>query len=169
MSINGVKGVADTADQYVLNKMNSHANAAQLGDKIFSQKVSLLGKYDYSLQGGAVGNIALLDSKGSDLKVPENFVVTNVIIDRVTDPSATSADADFLLSMNAATAGDLLGATDETAFDGAGSLLAGTPVGTAATSVRATAERTIYFNVKTSAITSGKFYVQLEGYLSRAF
>lgn len=165
MAITGVNGVPTVETRTLLNRMNSHALASLLGDKVHSMKVCMVGKYDFSVQGGAVSTINLLDSKGAALKVPANFVCTNVIIDRVTSPGAITSGT---ISLGLNSTADLLAATNMTAFDGT-TLLAGIPVGTAATAIKVTSEATLTATVATTALTAGKFYVSLEGFLSRGF
>lgn len=167
MAILGVSGVPTTADQFLLNKrMNKVGEEVQLGDKIFCAKQSFVGKYDFDVQGGAIGTVYLDDSKGEDLRLPDNFVITNVIIDKVT--SIQSADSGADISLGQGTAADLLTSTAETSIDGTG-LVAGTPVGTAATAVKMSSENRIGLNIATSALTAGKWYVQLEGFQSESF
>lgn len=165
MAITGVDGVPNVETRTVLNRMNSHAQKVQLGDKIHSMKVCMVGKYDFAVQGGAVSTINLLDSKGAALKVPANFVVTNVIIDRVTSPGAITSGT---ISLGLNSTADVLAAVNMTAFD-ATSLLAGIPVGTAATAIKIASEATLTATIATTALVAGKFYVSVEGFLSRGF
>lgn len=166
MAILGVDGVPSVANQFNLNRMNSYAQKAQLGDKIFSTKQNFVGLYDFSVQGGATGTINLLDSKGVALKLPANFVITNVIIDNITNPTSTASTTDISIGINSTA--DLLAIIDETAFDGTG-LKAGIPVGTAATAVKVTAEAAVTISFATAAVTAGKVYVALEGFQSQSF
>lgn len=165
MAIPSLDCAADTGERALLNRMNSHAHAVQLGDKLFSTKQSVIGKYDYSVQGGAVGLINLVDAKGGTLKLPADFVITNVIIDRVTSPGALTSGT---ISLGVNSTADLLAATNNTTFDGT-SLLAGIPVGSAATAIKVTADSAVTMTLATTAYTTGKFYVEIEGYQSRSF
>lgn len=174
MAITGLNGATTNEERGLLNRMNSHALKTRLGDKIFSHKVCFVGKYDFAVQGGAVSTINLVDAHNtgttlatvnSPLKVPANFVITNVIIDRVTSPGAITSGT---ISLGINSTADLLAATNMTAFDGT-TLLAGIPVGTAATAVKVTADTPITATIATTALTAGKFYVSVEGFLSRSF
>lgn len=170
MAIVGLEGACSNEQRGLLNRMNSHSLKALLGDKIFSHKVCMVGKYDFALQGGAISTINLADAKTSAstiqaLKVPANFVITNVIIDRVTSPGAITSGT---ISLGINSTADLLAATNMTAFDGT-SLLAGIPVGTAATAVKVTADTPVTVTIATTALTAGKFYVSIEGFYSRSF
>lgn len=164
MSIPGLNGAATADDRYILNHMNDSAFKSQLGDKVFSTKVSFLGKYDYSVQGGAISTINLLDAKGQTLKLPANFVITNVILDIQTAPLSSST-ANISLGVNSTA--DILAATSKTAL-GAG-LVAAIPVGTAATSIRVTADSAVTATVTTTALSAGKLFVEIEGFYSRSF
>lgn len=165
MAITGVDAVPTVETRSILNRMNSHAHKVQLGDKVSSMKVCLVGKYDFAVQGGATGLINLLDSKGAALKVPANFVCTNVLIDRVTSPGAITSGT---ISLGLNSTADVLAALAMTTFDGT-SLLAGIPVGTAATAIKIASEATLTATISTTALVAGKFYVSVEGYLSRGF
>ncbi len=167
MAITGVKGVPTVADRTLLNRMNSHAQAVQLGDKVFSAKQSMVGRYSYAVQGGSTANVIYLDdSKGSDLRLPANFIITNVLIDRVTGLNSASLSAGtFALGVNSTA--DILAALEKSSFDGTG-FLAGIPVGTAATAILVTAESRVALT-NTTPIAQGKFYVTIEGYQGRSF
>ena len=166
MTVLGVEGTTTINDQDLLNRMNETARLTQLGDKVFSSKVSYLGIYDFSVQGGAVSTINLDDSKGEDLKIPDNFVCTNVIIDKITSVQSADTTSDIAIGLNST--GDILAALAETTADGTG-LLAGIPVGTAASAVKTTAEKNATITISTTALTAGKWFVQFEGFLSETF
>lgn len=166
MAILGIDAVPEVSDRALLNRMNSHAQAVQLGDKVFSAKQAIVAKYDFSVQGSNTAGIYLDDAKGEDLRIPANFVITNFVVDRATaiNTSASSAGT-FSIGINSTA--DLLSSTAKTAFDGTG-FLAGVPVGTAATNVLVAAESRVLLT-HSAAITAGKFYAVIEGYQGRSF
>jgi uncharacterized membrane protein len=122
-------------------------NKAQYG---FKKEAT--GVWDFAVDGGAVGNYVLFS-------LPKNTVITNIIIQCITTPAPTTTST-FALQAN--TAGDLLAATAVGSNWNAGKLVAGIPVGTAATSVLLTADRDITLVIGTQAFTAGKFVVHCE-------
>jgi len=108
-----------------------------------------VGTYDYALDGGAVGDIAL------DCVVPDNFIVYDGLIEVVTP--VTPVTNMCSLKLNAA--GDILAASTNLSA----TLVDTIPVGTAATAVKMTADRTLTVTF-TSAATAGKFRVWLYGH-----
>ena len=166
MTILGIDGTITDNQRDLLNRMNETARLTQLGDKLFSSKVSYLGIYDFAVQGGAISTINLDDAKGEDLKIPDNFVCTNVIMDKITSVQGSDTTSDIAIGLNST--GDILAALAETTADGTG-LIAGIPVGTAATAVKTTAEKNATITITTKVLTAGKWYVQFEGFLSETF
>ena len=110
--------------------------------------------YDFSVHGGAVGDIAL------DLKLPDNAIVYQGLIDVVTDPTSGGAATVALQIEGTA---DLLAATAIASVTGQ---LDTVPDGTAANVVKLTAEQTLTAVVATAALTAGKFHVYLFYFLS---
>ena len=120
---------------------------------------TIASKYDFSVLGGAVG---LLSLRGPDdltqvVKLPNKAIITNVIIDVIT--AMTSSGGTGTIALGANTAADLLAAVDA---DTLSAIHAGIPVGTAGTSVKLTAERTLTVTIATAALTAGKFIVHVE-------
>jgi hypothetical protein len=110
--------------------------------------------FDYAEHGGAVGDIAL------DLKLPDNAIVYQGLIDVVTDPTS-GGSATVALKIEGSA--DLLAATAIASVTGQ---LDTVPDGTAANVVKLTAERTLTVTVTTAALTAGKFHVYLTYFLS---
>lgn len=111
--------------------------------------------YDFSVDGGAVGDIAL------GVTIPDNAIITNVIIDIIT--GMTSAGGSGTIALKSEGAGDLLAAVDADTLSG---LVAGIPVGTAATSIKMTDDRELTATVAVEDLTAGKFVVFVEYMLS---
>ena len=152
------------------------------------------GVYDFAIQGGAVSTINLIDQDWSSkpslglplpvvptyqpLILPASFVITNVIFDTTT--TVTSGGSATLAFSSGVTAADLLAATGKASFvQTAGSnLLAGIPVGTAATAVKIPASTSNVIQtqtlaasiatvtIATSAVTAGRINVLISGFLS---
>lgn len=109
------------------------------------------GFYDFANQGGAIGSIALLNSQGQPLVLPQGALVMKVFVDVVT-PVTAQALGTISLTLN--TTGDALAAKLVTAI---GALLDGVPNFSAASVVKTTAARTLTMNVAVGALTAGKF------------
>lgn len=144
--------------RYALDRMNSTAIANTLGSELHKTKNSVRGVYDFSVSGGAVSQINILDTDGNPVVIPSGAIVTNVIAHAVAAVT-TSASGTLGLTMNSAS--DVCGDTAAGTLT-LNALVAGVPVGTAATAVRATADRTVKAEIKTGALTAGKvaFYIE---------
>lgn len=155
-----VTSLADiTADQvYHFDKWHRYGRKFQLGTNIKAnvQDIKVVrGTYDFSVQGGSTGSaITLDDSYGDDVTIPDNSVITKVIIDVLTVPDSAGDGAS--VSVGAAAADDLLGATAEASVTG---IVAGVPDGTAANAIKLTADKALAITVTDEALTSGKFDV----------
>ena len=110
--------------------------------------------YDFSAHGGAIGDVAL------DLKLPDNAIVYQGLIDVITDPTS-GGSATVALKIEGTA--DLLAATAIASVTGQ---LDTIPDGTATNAVKLTAERTLTVTVATAALTAGKFHVYLSYFLS---
>jgi len=115
-----------------------------------------IASYDFAVQGGATGTVDLLGLDGKPVVIPQNAIIVDSLIDVLT-PCTTSASG--TIALTAQTAADLRAATAAATYTG---LLAGIPVGTAATSIKMTADRTLRATIATGAITAGKFNLIVE-------
>ena len=116
----------------------------------FGYKKEVIGVYDFAVDGGAIGDYVLF-------KLPDNTIITNVLFDVVTAFVSTGGTGTVALKANAAN--DLLSAVDA---DTLSAIHAGIPVGTAATSVKLTADRDITLSIATAVMTAGKVVVHIE-------
>jgi hypothetical protein len=123
------------------------------------KKQVLVGVYDFSVLGGAVGSVNLKDAAGSTLTLPKGAIVSSGVIDVITAPTSGGA-ATIALTMQSAA--DLKAATAIASITG---LVATIPVGSAATSIKLTADRNIAAVIATAALTAGKFNVIIEYYM----
>ncbi len=112
-------------------------------------------QYDFSKQGGAVGDILV----GGD-SIPQNAVIRRGMIDVQT--AATSGGL-ATIAVSAVNAADVLGATAVASFS-LNAMLDVVPVNTAATSIRAASAdiKQIKITVAVAALTAGVFTVALE-------
>ena len=136
-------------------------SGTQAGNELILRKKHVMrAKYDFSVSGGAIGAISLLDENGKAAIIPNKAVITDAMIDVITAPTS-GGSATIAIGVNTTT--DLKGATAYGSYTG---IVAGVPVGTAATAVKTTADRTVTATIATAALTDGKFYVLIEYMLS---
>lgn len=109
--------------------------------------------YDFTVHGGAVGDIEL------DLKLPAGAIVYNGFINIVTDPTSGGSAT---VAIKIEGAADLLAATAIASVTGQ---LDTIPDGTAANVVVLTAERKLTVTVATAALTAGKMDVYLQYFI----
>ena len=143
---------------------------ASLGDEVSENLNYKRFVYDFSVLGGAVSTIPLLDEQGNPAILPLASLVLSVVLDVVT--AVTSAgSATVAFGCNSTT--DLLGATAKASL-GTG-LVAGIPVMTAATAVKivsgsgtaatltrrnfSTIGQAVTATVAVAALTAGKIYL----------
>lgn len=149
-----------TAEQeFALNRLSGVAKKYSLGTLIHKNVNVAVGKYSYAKQGGAVGDITLrsdLNDSASSVVIPDNAIIQDVLIDVLTTPTTNSGGT---LALKAQSSGDLKGATAAASFAG---LMDGVPVGSAATSIKLTADRTLKLTVASAVLTGGIFNVYVE-------
>ena len=165
----------------MLNLGDTSYAPLQLGSQIIrrGQRIAK-GVYDFSLLGGAIGTINLIDPAYASnaqpkllgkaaqqaLMLPPSAIVVRVLIDVIT--ACTGSGASIALSTGVS-AGDIKTATGVGSF-GVG-LIDGSPVHTAASAIKvpvATAQPgvTPSMTISGAALTAGKFNVHIEYYLS---
>lgn len=134
----------------------------QLGTQLVRNKVQVMrATYSFATQGGSsAADIALLDSDGKAAILPSGAIIKQVLISTVTAPTSTGSAT---IALKAQSAGDLKAATAIASYTG---LIAGVPVGTAATMFKLTAARTIYATVAVADLTAGVINVFIEYYLT---
>jgi len=140
------------AKQLLNNNAGQPLSRVRMGNLVDRQLGSALGKWSFAVQGGAVSTISLLDDDGQVLKLPSGAIITQCFIDVVTAMASGGGTGTIALTSNAAA--DLKAAVDADTLSG---IVACIPVGTAATSIKLTAERTISVAIATEALTAGKF------------
>lgn len=155
--------------EFQLNRGDVHYRPQALGGQVVRRSKRVFkGIYDFAVQGGAIGNIALYDpvyGKGAALNLPMNFLITNVVVDNITAPlSGGSATLAFSSGQNAA---DLLAATAVASMTG---FFAGIPV-SAATGIKIPSTQAqpgspVTLAVAVAALTAGQIAVHIEGFLS---
>lgn len=143
--------------KFVLNQ--GFGASTELGTEVMNKKVhALRAQYDFTVSGGAVGAISLLDVDGKPAKLPNGAVIVDCLIDVVSAPASTTSAATIALGTGLA-ADDLKTATVIGSYTG---LVACIPVGTAATAIKMTAEHTPKATIATAALTGGKFNLLIQ-------
>jgi hypothetical protein len=152
MAINKRNDQAVDGIRLLLNKMNSVAAKVRLGNLIEAQKGSVRAKYDFSVQGGAVSSVNLVDEDGVAITLPDNAVITNCIIDVVTNPTSSGSAT---IAVGAASTNDLKGATAIASFTG---IVQGVPDNTVSNAIKLDGQKTLTATIGTAALTAGKFF-----------
>lgn len=122
---------------------------AALGEGTRQMRVAK-ATYDFAVDGGAVGSLGL------GVTVPSGAIVYQCLIHHETQVAGTGADIGLTLQ----TEDDLLAdvGVELSPWDATG-ILAGIPVGTAATAILLTADREITVEIVDAVLTAGKFHV----------
>lgn len=167
------------------NAGSFHYQPAQFGSQVIRRSGQVAkGVYDFTIQGGAVGNANLYDcsyaptsseraglggaGRFMPLIIPGSAIITRCLIDVVT--AALSGGAATVAFSSGVTAADLRAATAKATLS-IGALLDGIPANTAATSfkvVAATGSQGVipFCAIATAALTAGKWNVHIEYLLS---
>lgn len=140
-------------------KMNTCAPLEGSGTELHRTLNCIKGVWDFAVQGGAVGTLNLLDDMGNDCILPSDAIVVNGTIDVLTGMTSAGGAGTVALGLN--TNVDIKAAVDADTLSG---LVATIPVGTAATSVKLTAQRQLKLTIAVEALTAGKIAVFLQYY-----
>lgn len=140
----------------------------QLGSQVTNSKVHLLrATYRYSAQGGSSSTspISLRDFDGKPAKLPSGAIIKQVAILTNTQPVSTVSGANSAtLAFRAQSAADLKAATSALTYTAG--IAAGIPIGTAATMLKLTAERTIQLTLGVADLSAGSIDLLIEYYLT---
>lgn len=152
--------------KFLLNQ--GYGSAVQLGTQLVDKKIHLArGQYDYDIVGGASGSHNLKDVDGKDLVLPDNAIIVDCLIDVLTAP--TSGQFPQISIGSGQGSADLKALNVLGTYSG---LVACVPVGSAATSIKLTAQRTPTITVSTTStvasysLIGGKLNVWLQYILS---
>lgn len=155
--------VRNNQAQFDLNRASPGAmQKHSLGTIVIKDQVRVLkGTFDFAVNGGAVGVTNLRGANGQPVILPNKAIVVDCVIDVIT-PGTTSASGTIAIGTGQA-ANDLKAALAAASYTG---ILACIPVGTAATAIKMTADRTMTATIATGAITAGKFNVLVQYVIS---
>lgn len=152
------------AGQFIHNTTSGLGSAVgagiNMGSVVFREIRTIVGTYDFSVQGGAIGSVNLKDVNGMDATLPRSGIILNSLIDVITAPTSGGAAT---IAFTAQSAGDIKAALAIASYTG---LVAGVPTGSAATCIKLTADRTLTATIATAALTAGKINVIIQYILS---
>jgi hypothetical protein len=114
-------------------------------------KRALHFKWDFSIDGGAISTITL---SPNGYPLPANTIISNVILNPVAAPVGVGASVAFGITGATSPTTCLKGITAITSFT-VDLLLAGTPVGTAATSFKLATLGNVTMTISGAALTAG--------------
>lgn len=149
----------DQAATFDLNRaspgaMQKHA----LGTRVVADQVRLVtATYDFAINGGAIGTFNLLNpDTRQPVRLPKGAIIIDCIIDVLT---AGTTSASGTMALTSQGAGDIKAALAAASYTGR---VACIPVGTAATAIKLTADRTLTYTIATGALTNGKWDVKIQ-------
>ncbi len=116
---------ADSFSQKLLTRANNSSPLEGVGDIINHTKNMMRLTYDFAVLGGTATSIGLLDDQGNAAILPKGAIVTNVVMNTLTQPLPATSSINLTLLAGA----DLMVAKIPPAVGFA----AGVPVGTSAT------------------------------------
>lgn len=154
--------IPTAAFQTAINKYLTPANALKYSlGTVIRQSHRAICQYSFAIQGGATTTVNLKQLDGvSNCTLPTKAIIWDGLIDTVTAITSVGSPT---IAIGANTTTDLKGATASASYSGVTAIV---PVGTAATAVKLTAERTITATIAASAVSAGKFRVFLDYVLS---
>lgn len=145
--------------EYEKNHYSAIDRKYNLGTAIV-RGATVMGSYKAGRIGQTgVGSINLFDRENQPVRLPNGAVITDCLIDVVTAPTGSPSQLRF----DSKAAGDLKGATGVASYTG---LVACTPVGSAATSIKVASETTIKVFVLNSEPAVGELNVFIQYVIS---
>jgi len=115
----------DKINQNLLLKYNASTPVEGIGTLLNQTKNMMRVTYDIAVLAGT-GTIPLVDDQGNAAYLPKGALVTNVVMNVLTQPLPSTSS----VALQLLTAGDLMAEKAQSAVTG---IVAGVPVGTAAT------------------------------------
>lgn len=117
----------DAFSQAALKSFNARDPYPGMASIVNQTKNMMRLTYDFSVLGGAVTSIGLVDDQGNTAYLPKGAIVTNVVANVLTQPLPSTSSVNVTLLSS----GDLMAEKAQSSL-GLG-FVAGVPVGTAAT------------------------------------
>lgn len=113
----------------------------------------LKAQYSYAIQGGASGDVTLVDDEGLAVKLPSGAIIYDCLIDVLTQPASSTSSGSLAFSSNAVA--DLKAAAFVASYT-TSSRIACLPTGTVGSSVKMSSEATLKVRIGSEALTAGK-------------
>lgn len=161
-------GHNDIRDELDLSPVGARV---QLGTQLQEKKIQVMrAQYDFSVQGGAVGDVELLDVDGKKAQIPAGAVIIDCLLDVITAPNTAGANTTTLSFSSGVLGGDLKAAVGFTSAYSPSGLKACIPVGTAATAIKlgtVTQNYTPSMTIGVLPLNAGKINVWIQYILSR--
>lgn len=154
----------DAVAQKLLKVANQDDPLPGIGTVVHKTKNCLKAIYDFTVQGGAVSTIPLLDDQGNPAILPQNAYVTNVVAVASVAPLSSGSATVSLGSNLSGSVVDLQAATAKATL-ALNAAVAGVPVGTAATWVGPITGQSglqVQVAIAVAALTAGKINYFIE-------
>lgn len=138
----------------------------KLGSQLVDNKIQVLRAIlDISTLGGAASgsSFTLKDPEGGDATLPDNAIVRQVFIDTITAAASGSGTTPQISFGTDSPPVNFKAATNFTSYSG---IVAGIPVGTAASAVKMSADTAVAAKVTAGSLSSGKIDLLIEYLIS---
>lgn len=158
----------DARSQALLVRGNAFDPLPGIGSVVDKTKCLLRAIYDFTVLGGAIATIPLVDDQGNAAVLPQGAIVTNVVAHVIVAVTSAGAATVSLGSNIAGSVVDLQAATAKATL-ALGAFVAGVPVGTAATWVGPVTSQNgsqVQVAVAAAALTAGKIAYFIEYVIS---
>lgn len=157
VSMNLIAATAINEDgAYQLNRHHRLFRSLGVGTQLLGGQW-LKAQYDFSVSGGAAGNdIILKDHEGQPVKLPDNAIIDDCLIDVITAPDSSTDSGRIAFSSNAV--GDLKADALASSYS-ADTRVACIPVGNVSTAIKMGSEATLKMRIGSEALTAGKINI----------
>lgn len=164
MTVNAATLSAELGKEFDLNKASPNMMLKHsLGSTVVKHHIIIAAAtYDFAKLGGAQTTLTLKGDNGQPVVLPNKALIVGCFID-VQTPLTTGSAATMSISTGQ-TGADLKPLTAAASYTG---IVACVPVGTAATAIKLTADRTMTVTVAVGTITAGKFTVFVQYIMGR--
>lgn len=154
-----------TNGAYEINRAGDVWAKYQAGTQLLSAtQFGVKAQWSFADQGGAASSdLVLHDLFGQPVKLPAGSIITNCLIDVVTQPVSSTGSGSLALSSKAVA--DLKAATFPAGWTTTLPLVC-IPIGTVGTMIEATSEMTLKIRTGSEALTAGKINVWVQYVIS---
>ena len=152
-----------TTNKYLHNAIGTEhieADAITNAKGDANQPKHLCFLYDFDALGGTAGALTLTDNAGAAQTIPDNAVITEVVIEGITD-NTSGGSATIALGYTGVAAGFLAATAFDNAIWDVNAVTVGAPV---AATGKTTAEVSVLATVATADLTAGKWQVWVTYY-----